>query len=526
MGNSPDVYTREKNLSQRITADLSTIGAVVGRANRGPVGEATLITSETQFLATFGEPDYTLGFSQLSAIAFLAEASRCYFTRVAPEALYGGCIIGFDGKFNTSREFTAGEADPETMQLNGSDLFVVYGKDPGTWNDTVLVRIYPDVKTTEAYFYVEVFVEGTATAVEKHRVHLDYIIDGNGTQVNVETYINRNSDYIRISQNFQATAYVANPSANLINTYDAGGIATQTGIRLKGGHNGRTPTEAEMVTAWDLYEDKEALKVSILMQAGYESVAFQLRMDEICQDRMDCVAILDTPVGSQQYTNAIAWRRANLALDSSYSALYNPFLYLIDKYSDRPLYVPPSGFVGACYAATDRDYAQWWAPAGLTRGQLPVSGLRYTFDQGQRDALYESQINCIRKFQGNGICVWGADTLAVEPSALNNISVRRLMILLEVTLENSLLYSVFDPNSATLRSRLQTDARDFLGRMQAAGALYSYGAECNDSNNPASSIASGDLVLDIYVDPVLPVKRILFTATVNRTGVRVTASQQ
>lgn len=239
---------------------------------------------------------------------------------------------------------------------------------------------------------------------------------------------------------------------------------------------------------------------------------------------MDCVAILDTPADMQGVQEAIAYRRDLLHLDSSYSALYSPDVLAADKYNDVRLYCPPSGFVAACYARTDRDYESWFAPAGMIRGDLSVAGVRDIYDQGKRDALYESQVNAIRVIDGAGIKIWGADTLQVQPSSLSNMSVRRLMIVLEKTIANQLLYAVFDPNDQALRSRIETACRSFLGGIKAARGLYQFEAICNDTNNTPASIAAGDLYVDIWCDPVLPAKRVMFNAIINRTGVRVTGN--
>ena len=202
--------------------------------------------------------------------------------------------------------------------------------------------------------------------------------------------------------------------------------------------------------------------------------------------------------------------------------MYSPDLYVADKFNDIRLYLPPSGFVAAAYARTDRDFESWFAPAGMVRGALNVAGVYKVYDQGKRDALYSSQVNAIRVIEGAGIKIWGADTLQVMPSALSNMSVRRLMIVIEKTLSNALIYSVFDPNDDLLRTRLKSMCERFLQTIQDARGLYSFGVVCDETNNPAASIANGDLNVDIYVDPVLPAKRVMFTAIINRTGVHVT----
>lgn len=521
---SPGVYTHEYDLSQRTVQASTSIGVIVGEAHRGPVGERTLVTNEDEYIKIFGKPDATIGYMGYAAVAFLQQATQLYITRVAPTAVYGGCVVGYDGHFNTSTPFSTGEEDPTLYPLSGSELFVIYAKDPGDWNSDVFTRIYPDTRQGGPFFYIEVWLNGVGAPVEKWRCTLKDFVDGFGNQLNVQEQINRKSAYIRIIQNEEATAFVANPNAILINSYDAGGSVDYPGIQLFGGTSGRRPTDSELILAWDLYEDTELVNISLLINAGYSKVAIQQRMDEICRLRMDCVAILDMPSSEQQVSDALAYRRNSLLVDSSYSAIYSSDLLIADKYSDISLYVPPSGHVAACFALTDNIAEAWFAPAGMFRGNLSVKGVREVYDQGKRNALYDSQINSIRVIEGSGVKVWGADTLQVMASALSNVSVRRLMIVIEKTLSNALIDSVFEPNDSLLRSRISLAANEFLETIKAKRGLYKFEVICDDSNNPPASIAAGDLNVTIAVDPVLPAKRVLFTAVINRTGVRVTGN--
>lgn len=520
--NSAGVYVSERDFSQVPSQATTSIAAIIGEAHQGPVGVPTLITSESEYISVFGKPDATIGFMGHSSVAFLSEGDRLYVVRVAPNAMYGGCTISWDGNFNTSETWASGVATPDDIFINPSDLFAVYAVNQGDWNQRLYIRLYPDTKFGNGYFYLEVYTAGASQAVEKWRCHLTYVVDGFGVQLNVEQQINKKSSYIRIVQNHEFADLATNPSKQFINTFDAGGDATALGIQFAGGSDGTRPNTYDFMDALDLFADPEMIDVNMLINGGITDPDYQRAMDALCQDRMDCIAILDTPQDMQKVQDALSYRRLDLHIDSSYSALYSPDLLVADQYNDIRLYVPPSGFVAACYARTDRDYELWFAPAGMTRGDLKVAGLRQIYDQGKRDALYESQVNAIRLIEGSGIKIWGADTMQIIASSLSNMSVRRLMIFIEKSMENVLLYSVFDPNDSLLRSRLEDAGTRLLRPIKNARGLYNFNVICDESNNPPESIANGDLYIDFWLDPVLPVKRVHFTAIINKTGVRVT----
>lgn len=512
---SAGVYVREIDLSQRVAAASSSIAAIVGESAKGPVGERTLITSTKQFLAVFGKPDASLTFMHYCALAFLEHGDRLYVTRVAPNALYGGAVVSIANSMNTSASFLEGMTDPTIYDFASDDLFCIYGANQGVWNDDISVYVYPNTKAADGTFYVDVYQQGINRAIESFLVHLDYKVDGYGVQLNIEEHINKRSSYIRVKQNMEAEAFFNNPAQILINTLNV--------VKLVGGDNGTKATTSDIVNAWDLYADPEQIDVNMLINGGYSIPAVQLKMDSICQDRMDCMAILDTPPMEQKVANAVAYRRNVLMLDSSYSALYAPDYLILDQYNDLRLYVPPSGHIAAAYARTDEEAELWFAPAGMNRGRLNVLGVRHVYNQGDRDILTDNQVNATRVIQGAGIKIWGADTLQTMASALSNVSVRRLMMFLEKSLSMAALYSVFDPNDSVLQAQMTELANRFLKPIKDARGLYNYGVICDATNNGPETTAAGDLIMDVYIDPVLPAKRIHLTAIIQKTGAKFVA---
>lgn len=525
MAKSPGYYFSERDFARRASAATTSIGAILGEAHSGPVGVPTLVTSSAEYLALFGAPDARIGYMGYAALAFLEEANQLYVVRVAPTSTYGGMTVGFDGTFTIAYPWADGVFSPDELSFEPSNLFHVYAVNQGAWNSGMSIRLYPDTKNEGSYFYLEVYREGRAQPLETWRCHLDYEIDGFGVQLNVEAQINQRSNYIRIIQNHEFAALVENPQRQLVNTFLAGNDATRMGIQLVGGSNGDRPTKYELIEALELYEDPEVIDINILINGGITDPDFQRAMDNVCQQRRDCVAILDMPQPYQATQAALHYRREVLMLDSTYSAIYSPDVLYADPLNDIRLYVPPSGHVAACYAKTDREAKTWFAPAGMDRGNLKVSGLYEIYRQGHRDALYDSQINAIRLIDsGGGIKVWGADTLQIVQSPLSNMSVRRLLLFIERAMENVLLVSVFNPNDQQLRSRLETAGNQVLQPIQDADGLYSFHVQCDDQNNTPNTIAAGDLYVDFWLDPTLPVKRVMFTAIINATGVRITAN--
>ena len=406
---------------------------------------------------------------------------------------------------------TQGFDSPTTeYQFNSNDIFIIYAQNPGIWGDAVNISIYPaqPANVNSIQFYVDVYLSPSTVPAESYLCTLNNTQNGYGTQLNISEQINRNSKLIYVLQN---TAFVS--AANLPSVINA-----VDGAELAGGSDGQPIDDAHIINGWQLFSDPEETTINIMINGGYSTAEVQLAMDQICQNRMDCVAVLDVPSDSQQLAQALAYRTSTLNLNSTFSALYSPDVFIADQYNSLNLYVPPSGYIAAIYALTDSVASAWSAPAGMNRGLLSVQGLRQIYNQGDRDALYSSQINAIRVIYGQGIVVWGASTLATMSSALSNISVRRLMIMLEQSIAQAALYSVFEQNDVVLRAKLTNLATSFLQPIQNGNGIYAFNVICDESNNPPSVIASGTTVLDVYIDPALPVQQIHLNAVIAQTG--------
>ena len=108
--------------------------------------------------------------------------------------------------------------------------------------------------------------------------------------------------------------------------------------------------------------------------------------------------------------------------------------------------------------------------------------------KGQRDALYEAQINPIANFPGDGMMLYGQKTLYPANSALNRISTARLMAHINTELPALLRPLIFEPNDDTTRMRAHMIVDSFLGDIESRRGLYSYAVQVDGSNNTSTRI--------------------------------------
>jgi len=206
-------------------------------------------------------------------------------------------------------------------------------------------------------------------------------------------------------------------------------------------------------------------------------------------------------------------------LNTNYSAIYGNWVKSFDIYSDRPVWLPPSGYLAGIYARTDANAQPWIAPAGFSRGTVPnIVDLAFNPSQKQRDFLYTISINPIVFFSGDGYTVFGQKTLQSKPSAFDRINVRRLFLNLEKAVLRTVKYFVFEPNTAFTRSRVRNTLAPIFENAKNTEGLYDYLIVCDERNNTPATIDANELKVDIYIKPVRAAEFILVNFIATRTG--------
>ena len=206
-------------------------------------------------------------------------------------------------------------------------------------------------------------------------------------------------------------------------------------------------------------------------------------------------------------------------VESNYAATYGNWVKVFDQYSDRQVWVPTSGFAAAAYARTDSNAQPWIAPAGLTRGVINnIVDIAFNPNQKQRDFLYPISINPVVFFNTDGFVIFGQKTLQTKPSAFDRINVRRLFLALEKSVQRSLRYFVFEPNSEFTRTQLKNTITPIFQLAKNTEGVYDYLIVCDERNNTPDSIDRNELSVDIYIKPVRAAEFILVNFIATRTG--------
>ena len=230
----------------------------------------------------------------------------------------------------------------------------------------------------------------------------------------------------------------------------------------------------------------------------------------------DRFAILQPPVGSSAQ-EAVDWFRYDLGRFSKFAALYWPWVRVADPLADnRPLTMPVVGHVAGIYARTDTSKNVGKAPGGTVDGQLRfLTGLELNPTQGERDYVYPNKINPLISSPQTGLAVWGVRTIAQE-SEWRYINVRRMFMFLEKSVYNATHWIVFENNGPALWARIKAQLQGFLnnqfneGLFAGSSPAEAFFVIVDESNNDASSIAAGQVIIDIGVAANTPAEFVRF----------------
>jgi len=247
-----------------------------------------------------------------------------------------------------------------------------------------------------------------------------------------------------------------------------------------------------------------------------EIIARQERLVALADLRRRFVALLDVPV--EIPTAATARWRARF--DSAYAAAYHPWLGVPRRDGPGLVLSPPSAFAAGITAARERRLGLPWGPANeLAQGAVTLGD---PVTDAVHDDLHRSGVNVFRA-ERDGFRLTAARTLSGDPQ-YRQLSVRRLMTMLALTLDRQSQWIVFEPHTVALRDQLVHAITMLLRGLQRQGAFAgateeeSFFVRCDDELNPPANQGLGQLVALVGVAPAEPLEYLVLRITQDAEG--------
>lgn len=255
---------------------------------------------------------------------------------------------------------------------------------------------------------------------------------------------------------------------------------------------------------------QEISDVSIMAVPGVTDANVQANLIAHCENLGSRFAVLDAPLDC---TAVDALNTHRSAYDTSYAALYAPWVQVYDPLLKRPVFLPPSGSVCGIYARVDTERGVHKAPANESvRG---CTGLAVQYNEAEQGKLNPNGVNLIRAIPGQGIRVWGARTCSSDGN-WKYVNVRRFFIFLEESIRANTSWVVFEPNDESLWSRVKGTISLFLETQRRNGALMgatpeeAYYVNVGTGTMTQDDILNGRLICEIGVAPIRPAEFVIF----------------
>ena len=393
--------------------------------------------------------------------------------------------------------------------LYGVSTLRVWAANEGQWGDDLAVEIEARQRNPAAEFNLVVRYKDVVVEVFPD-------LSMNESDPNhVELAVNGRSEFITVED--------LSPSSGTAEDHPKLGT-----FALSGGNDGLaglsdTDYIGDPAAHTGFYAFDEIDALNLLMVPGVTTPAVLHGGIAYAERRKDLMFLAEAPLHLEPQ-EAVEFRRgqgmyAHAAFNSSYGALYYPWIEVQDPATGKRKRIPPSGAVAGCFARSDRKAGVWQAPAGIDRGRIVGAlALGYVTSRGERDVLYPEGVNAIVSFPDTGIHVWGQKTLQSQPSALDRVNVRRLMIYIEEAIAESSRFVVFEPNNPQTWRALVRLIHPFLEDLRGKGGLVDFAVQCDEETNTPAAIDRNELVARVFVKPTRTAEFIELHFVLTATG--------
>jgi len=569
---SPGVLAIENDQSFITQGPVTAGAAIIGPTVKGKVGIPTLVTTysdyQNKFGTTFlsGSQTYTY-FTSIAAYNYFNNGGTTLLvTRVVGEnftpatssfisasayssgtpyntsafvleTLSEGTIMNSTGPTGSNGTLLSGSANNIRWQITSPNtgsgtfyLLVRQGNDTSN-SPSILESWGPLSLDPFASNYIEKIIGNQTENV---------VNDGGEYYVQLSgSYINQ-SRYVRVKQVNQSTPNYFDNNGNPKSEYtgsiptssegtfgNATGKNIPTGVVAKyyeniandniQGISANAYTESiSLLANQDAYNYNLLVAPGLVSSFGSPTSTAITSMINTVQNRGDAMTVVDLVGYGSNLTPVLTQA---LSYDTSYAAAYWPWVQTIDPDTGNQVWVPASTMIPGIYAFNDNVAAPWFAPAGVNRGVLSnVIRAERVLTQGNRDSLYESNINPIATFPNTGVVVFGQKTLQKKASALDRVNVRRLLIELKNYISQIANTLVFEQNTVTTRNNFLSQVNPYLASVQQQQGLTAFRVVMDESNNPPSVVDQNQLVGQIYLQPTRTAEFIILDFNVLPTG--------
>jgi len=552
---SPGVVVKEKDFSTIVPAVATSAGAFVGKFGWGPINDVVQIVSENNLVERYGSPNDDNFESFYTAANFLSYANNLLVVRADSTDAKNAVVSGTAIKIKNTDDYLAqyvngagsvGEFAAKWAGVRGNSLKISMS-DASTHSTWVYKTEFERAPSASAWatnnsitndeLHIIVIDEdgaftGVAGSVLEKFAHVSKVSGAkkfDGSNNFYKDVINSQSRYLwwmdHPTQAGNVAAALWGASTTGVAYDDINAVVTAS---LTGGVDGYSAISAGNVqTGYALFSNDEVYDISLVMMGKANAATTTYAINNVAEVRKDCMVFASpetstgdviTSASGTAVTDITTYRDA--LPSTSYAALDTGYKYQYDRYNDKYRYVPLNGDIAGLAARTDYAQDPWYSPAGAARGQIKnVVKLAFSPNKTERDTLYQSGVNPVVTFPGQGTQLFGDKTLLAAPSAFDRINVRRLFIVLEKAIAIAAKAQLFEFNDAFTRQQFKNAVEPFLRDVQGRRGVTDFRVVCDATNNTAEVIDRNEFAADIFIKPNRSINFINLTFVAARSGV-------
>ena len=570
---SPGINISEQNLTTVVPNVATTIGAMAGGFQWGPVLERTQIGTENDLVDIFGKPNADTFKWFWTAANYLAYGNNLWVVRNvganAKNAVVGDSDAGtavlvknkdhYDGQTFTDQLFVAKypgtlgnslkvqaiDSDGWADSTVNATFIANFDRAPGTSNDCAYANGWDGVEANRPTLNDEMHVivideDGHWTGTPGYVLEKHAFVSKASDAKRIDGSSNYVVDVMRNESKYAYVGLVTQFTTNTTGTEKAAGNAKAGGAflafnsatasesvpggSLTLGVDDNTMTPALLQAGFTLYQTPEVVDITLLLGGASDTATGRWIIDNIAATRKDCMAFVSpasTSVVNNSGSEVADLTTDNTALgSSSYAVMDSAWKYQYDRYRDTFMYVPMNGDIAGLCARTDYSHDSWWSPAGLNRGSIKnIVKLSWEATKADRDTMYPLSINPIITQTGAGVVLWGDKTMQTVPSAFDRINVRRLFIVLEKAISTAAKAMLFEFNDEFTRAQFVNMVAPFLREVQGRRGITDFKVVCDSSNNTGQIIDTNQFVGDIFIKPARSINYIQLNFIAARSDV-------
>ena len=532
----PGVYIEEIPSGVRtITGVATSITAFIGRAKRGPVNQARIISNYGDYERTFGGLDLSSSMSYALRDFFLNGGAQAVIIRLfhsdpadgtAPdkttltvgnvkmEAAYEG---SWGANLRAATDLNVSAEVAANLGLTKDDLFNLTVRDTGSGDS----EKYLNVSFKESARRIDRVLAAQSRLV---RWNGDYPsappapVEARDTLTLAEEQLKAatTQDEISVAKTNISVAKAALKASDGLALTKADDFTPNNAERDKKGLYALEQVDLFNLVCIPPYKDASGIaNQDVDASLVAEAAAY-------CEKRR-AMLLVDSPSDWTSKTAAIT-KFTDATTDpigtrSRNAALFFPRLKKPNPLRDNQVeVVVASGALAGLFARTDSQRGVWKAPAGLDASLKGVAELAANLTDDENGELNPLGINCLRAFPVVGRVAWGARTLRgadLFADEYKYIPVRRLALYIEESLFRGTQWVVFEPNDEPLWAQIRLNLGTFMHNLFRQGAFQgttpqqAYFVKCDKETTSQNDIDRGVVNIVVGFAPLKPAEFVI-----------------